>query len=97
MTFKNNKNVTLTRMDISKDLFSLFMDIIERQNGRCVVTGFPLTFESNHYHTASMSRINRKFGFVDGNIEFMIKPLNTITKMTSNVLKEYIKENRITS
>lgn len=55
--------------------------IYEKQCGKCALTGLPLTFKSKNDTcdgTASLDRIDSSKGYIDGNIQWVDKKVNTI-------------------
>lgn len=78
---------------ISSDLFGLFVSVITRQGGRCVVTGIPFIYQKGHTFAPSPDRIDNTKGYVDGNVEFVIAPLNTQCKPPNSELRTLIKRN----
>jgi hypothetical protein len=59
------------------DLFTLFIDKIKEQGGRCAITGIPLVYKTSHKFAASPDRLDNSKGYVKGNVRFIILPLNT--------------------
>lgn len=70
--------------DISPDLFDIIVECIVKQNGRCALTGMPLKFIMNLINTASLDRIDNSKGYVRGNIQIIIAPINTYLKPSND-------------
>lgn len=54
-------------------------DLFTKQNGKCVLTGLPLTFNSREWTadgSASLDRIDAKVGYVKGNLQWIHKDVN---------------------
>ena len=63
--------------EVEDDLFTLFVDIIKQQGGRCAITGIPFVYETNHKFAPSPDRLDDTKGYVPGNVRMIIVPLNT--------------------
>lgn len=63
--------------EAAKNLFKLFVAIITKQNGRCAITGQLFVYESGHRFAPSPDRIDNSQGYIEGNVRFIISPLNT--------------------
>ena len=72
---KRKRNDTSNEYD--EDLFTLFVNIIKKQGGRCDDTGIPFVYEVNHKFALSPDRIDNSKGYVVGNVRMIISPLNT--------------------
>lgn len=59
------------------DLFTLFVDVIKKQGGRCAITGIPFQYEQNNKFAPSPDRLDNTKGYVEGNVRMIIVPLNT--------------------
>jgi hypothetical protein len=61
--------------------------VFEKQEGKCALSGVPLVFgttKKGSCTTASLDRIDSKYGYVRGNIQWVHKTLN-IMKMALSV------------
>lgn len=50
----------------------------EKQQGVCVYSGVPLTFEDNHSHTVSLDRLDSSKGYTEDNVQFVCTIVNYI-------------------
>lgn len=92
---KHRSNVKSRNDDSGKiddNLFDLVVDLIENQNGRCAITGIPLEFKMNSRHGASLDRLDNQEGYIDGNIQLVVIPLNTRTTPSNSEIQK-IREN----
>lgn len=71
-----------TSCEVAPNLFDLIVELVIRQGGRCLYTGIPFVFKSNHKYAPSLDRICNNAGYVDGNIQLIVIPLNTPLKPT---------------
>lgn len=68
---KRNLDFTISREYID--------DLFEKQDRKCAYTKYDLYFGTNQYRgTASLDRIDSNKGYVDGNIQWVHKDVNTI-------------------
>lgn len=74
------------------NLHALFLDVIITQGNRCAITGIPFVYEQNHPHVPSPDRLDNKKGYVEGNIQMVVTPINT-RHMPSNEVYRQIREN----
>jgi predicted SprT family Zn-dependent metalloprotease len=82
-----NKKIDLTIT--IEEAWSLFL----KQNRKCALSGIELTFPKNtkkkYNGTASLDRINSKFGYVEGNVQWVHKDINIMKMAKSD--KEFIE------
>jgi hypothetical protein len=62
---------------VEDDLFTIFVETIKQQGGRCAITGIPFVYEANHKFAPSVDRLDDSKGYVSGNVRMIIVPLNT--------------------
>lgn len=77
-----------TANEIASNLFDLIVELVINQDGRCNYTGIPLRFETKHIHAVSLDRIDDGKGYIRGNLQLIISPLNTSWKPTK---EEFLK------
>ena len=71
-----NKNFTVTIEYLSK--------MFDSQNGKCAISGLPISFGevgknlSNAIGTASLDRIDSSIGYVEGNVQWVHKYINSM-------------------
>lgn len=82
---------------IDDNLFNMFIAILILQGGRCAITGVPFVYQTNHCHAPSPDRIDNSKGYVIGNIEFIIIPLNTPRKPPNAELRKLIQTSVVSS
>lgn len=63
--------------ECADDLFTLFVDIIKKQGGRCAITGIPFQYEQNNKFAPSPDRLDDSNGYIEDNVKMIIVPLNT--------------------
>jgi hypothetical protein len=73
------------------NIFDLFVSVLTDQGSRGTVTHIPFVYEVGHKFAPSPSRIDKNKGWVKGNIEFIIAPLNTRFKPTNDELRAMTK------
>lgn len=64
-------------------------DLFEKQNGKCALSGLDLILKKRRGDingTASLDRINSKFGYIEGNVQWIHKDIN---KMKNNYDESY--------
>ena len=76
-------------------LFELFVSIITRQGGRCSITGIPFVYRKRHKFAPSPDRIDNSRGYVEGNVEFIITPLNTGHKPPNDEMRVMVNNNKL--
>lgn len=50
----------------------------EKQEGKCVYSGVPLSYEDNHPHTVSLDRIDSSKGYTEDNVQFVCTIVNYV-------------------
>lgn len=50
--------------------------LFENQNGKCALTGWPISFSNDNSQTASLDRIDSNIGYTPGNIQWVHKDVN---------------------
>ena len=50
----------------------------EKQEGICVYSGVPLSYEDNHPHTVSLDRIDSSKGYTEDNVQFVCTIVNYV-------------------
>lgn len=56
-----------------------FLTILwEKQDGKCVYSGVPLSYEDNHPHTVSLDRIDSSKGYTEDNVQFVCTIVNYV-------------------
>jgi hypothetical protein len=70
-----------------------FVSTITRQGGRCSITGIPFVYRMGHKFAPSPDRIDNTRGYVEGNVEFIISPLNTRHKPPNDEMRALTKRN----
>jgi hypothetical protein len=76
------------------DLLSLFVSVIKRQGGRCAVTGIPFVYQKSHRFSPSPDRLINAKGYIQGNVEMIIAPLNTQNKPSNAEFRAMMKNNK---
>lgn len=74
--------------ECDKNILQLCIDTVIKQCGRCAITDIPLKYETHHPHSASIDRIDNTKGYVDGNIQLIVGPLNTAHKPPNSYFQE---------
>lgn len=77
------------------DIFKLAVSTIKRQGGRCAVTGIPFVYQRGHKFAPSLDRIDNTKGYIDGNVEVIISPLNTQNKPLNDGIRKLIKNQNL--
>lgn len=77
------------------DIFKLAVSTIIRQGGRCVITGRPFVYQTCHKFAPSPDRIDNTKGYVEGNVEMIIAPLNTARKPPNAELRALIEKDNL--
>jgi hypothetical protein len=54
------------------------MQLWENQEGICVYSGVPLSYEDNHPHTVSLDRIDSSKGYTEDNVQFVCTIVNYV-------------------
>jgi hypothetical protein len=62
------------------NLCDFFISIIKKQKGRCSITNNPFVYKTFHKFAPSPDRIDNGNGYITGNVEMIIAPLNTSNK-----------------
>jgi hypothetical protein len=73
----------------------LFVSTIVRQGGRCSITGIPFVYRQGHKFAPSPDRIDNTRGYVEGNVEFIIAPLNTTYKPPNDEMRAMVNNNKL--
>ncbi len=73
------------------DLDSAFLaDLWDRQCGLCAYTGLPMTPKplgqrpENYFSAASLDRIDSNLGYIRGNVQFVLLPINNAKGVQSD-------------
>lgn len=69
-----------TSNEVESDLFDAIVELVIKQGGRCAYTGIPLVFKTYNKFSPSLDRIENDKGYVRGNIQIIVTPLNTALK-----------------
>jgi hypothetical protein len=72
------------------NLCDFFISIIKKQKGRCSVTKIPFVYKTYHKFAPSPDRIDNGKGYIAGNVEMIIVPLNTSNKPPNDELREFL-------
>jgi hypothetical protein len=72
------------------NLGDFFISIIKKQKGRCSITNIPFVYKTFHKFAPSPDRIDNGKGYIAGNVEMIIVPLNTHTKPPNAELRELV-------
>jgi NAD-dependent dihydropyrimidine dehydrogenase PreA subunit len=72
------------------NIFNLFVSIIKKQKGRCSITNIPFVYKTSHKFAPSPDRIDNGKGYIAGNVEMIIAPLNTRYKPPNTELRELV-------
>jgi NAD-dependent dihydropyrimidine dehydrogenase PreA subunit len=72
------------------NIFNLFVSIIKKQKGRCAITNIPFVYKTCHKFAPSPDRIENGKGYIAGNVEMIIVPLNTSNKPPNDELREFV-------
>lgn len=67
---------------VDKDLFDIIVELVIRQGGRCNYTGIPFQFKTHNKHSPSIDRLDNSKGYVRGNLQMIITPLNTRSRVS---------------
>jgi hypothetical protein len=79
------------------NLFDFFISIIKKQKGRCAITNIPFVYKTCHKFAPSPDRIDNGNGYIAGNVEMIIAPLNTSNKPPNAELRELVMKQKITN
>jgi hypothetical protein len=74
------------------NIVDLFVSIIKKQKGRCAITNIPFVYKTCHKFAPSPDRIENGKGYIAGNVEMIIVPLNTPRKPPNAELRELVNE-----
>ena len=71
-----------TSHEVDANLYDLVIALFIKQKGRCSLSDIPFCFniQENNYHKMSLDRLDNYRGYVDGNLQLIISPLNTSTR-----------------
>jgi hypothetical protein len=72
------------------NIFDLFLSIIKKQKGRCAITNIPFVYKTCHKFAPSPDRNDNGKGYIAGNVEMIIVPLNTAIKPSNAELREWV-------
>jgi hypothetical protein len=75
------------------NLGDFFISIIKKQKGRCAITNIPFVYKTCHKFAPSPDRIENGKGYIAGNVEMIIVPLNTRYKPPNAELRELVIKN----
>jgi NAD-dependent dihydropyrimidine dehydrogenase PreA subunit len=75
------------------NLGDFFISIIKKQKGRCAITNIPFVYKTCHKFAPSPDRIENGKGYIAGNVEMIIVPLNTPIKPPNAELRELVIKN----
>lgn len=88
-TKKGRIQACLTKAKCRKKEFNLSFEYLENlfdsQQGKCSISGVPLTFEGNTPNLASLDRIDSAKGYVEGNIQWVAWYINKMKQDLSMV------------
>jgi hypothetical protein len=69
------------------NLCDFFISIIKKQKGRCAITNIPFVYKTCHKFSPSPDRNDNGKGYIAGNVEMIIIPLNTAKKPPNTELR----------
>jgi transcription elongation factor Elf1 len=72
------------------NIFDLFISIIKKQKGRCAITNIPFVYKTCHKFAPSPDRNDNGKGYIAGNVEMIIVPLNTPKKPSNAELRKLV-------
>jgi hypothetical protein len=72
------------------NLGDFFISIIKKQKGRCSITNIPFVYKTFHKFAPSPDRIDNGNGYIAGNVEMIIAPLNTTRKPPNAELRKLV-------
>jgi hypothetical protein len=72
------------------DLWDFFISIIKKQKGRCSITDIPFVYKKCHKFAPSPDRNDNGKGYIAGNVEMIIVPLNTPRKPPNAELRQLV-------
>jgi hypothetical protein len=72
------------------NIFNLFLSIIKKQKGRCAITNIPFVYKTCHKFAPSPDRNDNGKGYIAGNVEMIIVPLNTAKKPSNAELRKLV-------
>jgi hypothetical protein len=75
------------------NLGDFFISIIKKQKGRCAITNIPFVYKSGNKFAPSPDRIDNGNGYITGNVEMIIAPLNTARKPPNAELRSMARLN----
>jgi hypothetical protein len=71
---------------------ALVLEQIIKQGKRCAITDIPFVYEQNNPHAPSIDRLDDTKGYVEGNIQIVIQPVNTRIKPPIAQYRELIQK-----
>jgi hypothetical protein len=75
------------------NLCDFFISIIKKQKGRCAITNIPFVYKTCHKFAPSPDRNDNGKGYIAGNVEMIIIPLNTCNKPPNDELRKLVIKN----
>lgn len=66
----------------------LLMELFIKQQGKCAYTGITLQFQKAHPHRLSLERIDPSQGYIDGNVCFITRMLNTPAQWSRDLIQQ---------
>ena len=75
---RNRKRRDWAPSDLDEEYLA---ELWEKQDGKCAWSGLPIQIQDykgadNHFTAASLDRVVNDLGYVKGNVQFVLRPLN---------------------
>lgn len=96
-SFLKYKIKSITAVDVRKNLIpdldiDYMMDLFEKQQGRCAISGHLMTHIKGDVYSLSIDRINSMHGHVKGNVQLVCLAMQYAkNKFDGDVIKEFMR------
>ena len=77
------KKLNKAALDVQVD-YEYMLNLYNEQDGKCALSGIPMTYEFNNLRTMSIDRIDSDKGYIPDNVQLVTQFINMAKKNRTN-------------